>query len=135
MRSDYWFVSDREGFTRKGYVVDEAVLARVRSVLTTITRGIEQGIFPSRPEDTSGSGFTGYIACRYCDPDGLGVTELRRNWEQLRDHPDVALYADLAEPRLGPEDLSPAPDESPVSGAIAGTPAPGTARTPSGGPR
>jgi ATP-dependent helicase/nuclease subunit B len=113
VRSDYWFVSDREGFERKGYVVDEAVLARVRSVLTTITRGIEQGIFPSRPEDTGG----GYVSCRYCDPDGMGVTELRRDWERLRDHPDVALYADLAEPRSEPDDPPPVPDDPSASGS------------------
>jgi ATP-dependent helicase/nuclease subunit B len=128
VRSDYWFVSDREGFARKGYVVDDAVLARVRSVLTTITRGIERGIFPARPEDTGG----GYVRCQYCDPDGMGVTELRRDWEHLREHPDVALYADLAEPRLG-DDEPAGTDDAPLPGSAAVPPAPRDPSAPSGG--
>jgi ATP-dependent helicase/nuclease subunit B len=93
-RADYWFVSDREGFARLGYSVDGAVLDRVTGVLATIAEGIERGVFPSRPDDAGGF----YVSCRYCDPDGMGVTELRRDWEHMRDDPAVVAYAALAEP-------------------------------------
>jgi ATP-dependent helicase/nuclease subunit B len=94
VEAHYWFVSDREGFKRIGYAVDDQVLARVGEHLTTIVDGIERGVFPSRP-DASG---TPWVTCPYCDPDGLGVAELRRDWERKRHDPAVAAYAEMAEP-------------------------------------
>ncbi|MGH9135411.1 MAG: PD-(D/E)XK nuclease family protein, partial [Acidimicrobiales bacterium] len=102
VRADYWFVTDREGFARKGYLVDDQVLGRLSTTLSTIARGIEQGVFPARPDDTG----MARVTCRYCDPDGLGVTDLRRDWERKRDDPLVAAYAQLAEPRPGTGDAS-----------------------------
>jgi ATP-dependent helicase/nuclease subunit B len=94
VRAHYWFVSDREGFRRIGYAVDEPVLAHVGETLTTIVDGIERGAFPPRP-DASG---TPWVRCPYCDPDGLGVADLRRDWDRKRHHPAIAAYAELAEP-------------------------------------
>jgi ATP-dependent helicase/nuclease subunit B len=90
----YWFISEREGFRRIGYAVDDQVLAHVGSTLATIIDGIERGAFPARP-DASGSP---WVTCPYCDPDGLGVADLRRDWERKRSHPAIAAYADMAEP-------------------------------------
>ncbi len=90
----YWFISDREGFRRIGYAVDDQVLARVGTTLGTIVDGIERGAFPARP-DPSG---TPWVTCPYCDPDGLGVAGLRRDWERKRNHPAIAAYAEMAEP-------------------------------------
>ena len=39
-----------------------------------------------------------WIECDSCDPDGLGVTELRTRWDRKRRDPAFAPYADLAEP-------------------------------------
>jgi len=102
VQADYWFVSDRQGFGRRGYVVDGDVLGRVSTTLATIVAGIEAGLFPSRPED---SGF-GWVSCEYCDPDGLGVSELRRDWERKRHDPLVVPYASLAEPLTDPPEPS-----------------------------
>jgi ATP-dependent helicase/nuclease subunit B len=96
VRSEYWFVSDRGRFSRQGYDVDDAVLAKVTSTLGTIVEGIEHGVFPHHPDDTY---FSLYVSCQYCDPDGLGVADLRREWERKRDDPALAVYAQLAEPR------------------------------------
>jgi ATP-dependent helicase/nuclease subunit B len=94
VRAHYWFISEREGFRRIGYAVDDEVLARVGVTLATIVDGIERGAFPARP-DASG---TPWVTCPYCDPDGLGVADLRRDWERKRNHPAIAAYAELAEP-------------------------------------
>jgi RecB family exonuclease len=94
VRSEYWFVSERGGFVRKGYEVDDQVLARVTTTLGTIVDGIERGVFPARPVESYGP----FVTCAYCDPDGLGVADLRRDWERKRDDPAVAAYARLAEP-------------------------------------
>jgi ATP-dependent helicase/nuclease subunit B len=96
VRSEYWFVSDRVGFTRQGYDVDDDVLAKVTATLDTIVAGIERGVFPHHPDDAY---YSPFVTCPYCDPDGLGVADLRRQWERKRDDPVLALYADLAEPR------------------------------------
>jgi RecB family exonuclease len=92
--AEYWFVSDRGGFVRRGYAVDAAVLARVTTTLGTIVDGIERGVFPAHPIESFGP----WVTCAYCDPDGLGVSDLRRDWERKRDDPAVAPYAQLAEP-------------------------------------
>ena len=92
--SEYWFVSERGGFARKGYLVDEAVLAHVTTTLGVIVDGIERGAFPAHPVES----FAPFVICPYCDPDGMGVSDLRRDWERKRDDPAVAPYAELAEP-------------------------------------
>jgi RecB family exonuclease len=93
--SEYWFVSDRGGFARLGYAVDDRVLAHVTTTLGTIVAGIERGAFPAHPIES----FPPYVPCSYCDPDGMGVADLRRAWQAMRDDPEVAPYADLVEPR------------------------------------
>ncbi|HET6775497.1 MAG TPA: PD-(D/E)XK nuclease family protein [Acidimicrobiales bacterium] len=93
--SEYWFVSDRGGFSRLGYSVDDKVLAQVTTTLGTIVAGIERGAFPAHPIES----FPPYIPCPYCDPDGMGVAELRRGWQAMRDDPGVVAYAELVEPR------------------------------------
>jgi ATP-dependent helicase/nuclease subunit B len=93
--SEYWFVSDRGGFARLGYAVDDGVLAQVTTTLGTIVAGIERGAFPAHPIES----FPPYVPCSYCDPDGMGVAELRRAWQAMRDDPEITRYADLVEPR------------------------------------
>ena len=97
--AEYWFVSDRAGFARVGYPVDDDVLARVTRTIGTVVTGIERGVFPHHPVET----WLRSMACAYCDPDGMGVADLRRAWERKRDDPAVALYAELAEPRTDEE--------------------------------
>ncbi len=69
------------------------MLDRVRTTLATIVDGIEQGSFPAHPDDQ----FRPFVVCPWCDPDGLGVAELRRGWERKRTDPAIAPYAALAE--------------------------------------
>jgi len=92
--AEYWFVNDRPPLLPRGYAVTDAVLAHVGTTLATIVDGIEHGVFPARPTASSSDP---YVRCRYCDPDGLGVTDRRREWERKRDDPALAAYAQLAE--------------------------------------
>lgn len=94
VRAEYWFVSSGEAVNRIGYPVTDDVLARVGASLGAIVTGIEAGVFPSHPLDNSTSPF----ACPFCDPDGLGLVELRRQWDHKRADPAFAIYADFAEP-------------------------------------
>ncbi len=94
VRAEYWFVSERGAFNRRGYPVDDAVVERVTATLDTIVTGIERGAFPAHPVES----FMAWGRCPWCDPDGLGVADLRRAWERKRHHPSVRPYAELAEP-------------------------------------
>jgi len=60
-----------------------------------MVNGIESGVFPNHPMAASTSR---RVECEYCDPDALGVIELRRQWDRKRQDLTLALYADLAEP-------------------------------------
>jgi ATP-dependent helicase/nuclease subunit B len=60
-----------------------------------IVSGIEAGVFASHPTAISTAIF---VQCQACDPDGLGVIELRRAWERKRLDPALIPYAEVAEP-------------------------------------
>ncbi len=110
MKADYWFVSPRGGYKRHGYEITDEVLDRVGASLATIVDGIEAGTFASRPTVVSSSPF---VECDACDPDVLGVTELRRMWERKRSDAALARYADFAEPS---EPVEPIDALAPVDG-------------------
>jgi RecB family exonuclease len=97
--AEYWFVSRKGRFEHYGYPVTVEVLERVGRTLGAMVAGIEAGIFPAHPTATSTTPrWIGGHNCAACDPDGLGVTELRRAFERKRADPALAPYADLAEP-------------------------------------
>jgi hypothetical protein len=100
VRAEYWFVSKRGGFATEGYDVTPDVLEKVGVTLGTIVSGIESGVFASHPTAMSTAVFT---ECLACDPDELGITELRRAWERKRSDPALAAYAQFAEPLFDPE--------------------------------
>jgi RecB family exonuclease len=102
VRAEYWFVSAAGGFKPIGYEVTDEILAATTTVLGEIVDGIEGGVFPARP--AAGGSTAIYIDCEFCDPDGLGTIELRKQWERKRHDPALARYAALAEP----DDLEPA---------------------------
>jgi ATP-dependent helicase/nuclease subunit B len=100
VRADYWFVSAGGTFERRGYPVTPDVLARVGATVQTMVDGIEAGVFPSFPTALSTSPWT---ECPYCDPDNMGVTELRRLYEHKRSDPAMDAFVHFADPL---EDLS-----------------------------
>ena len=95
VQAEYWFISTAGDFRRIGYRVTDEVVARVGETLATIVAGVEAGVFASHP--TTGAS-SQRVECAACDPDGLGVAELRRAWERKRSDPALAPYAELAEP-------------------------------------
>ena len=89
----YWFVRDTPRFI--DLTLDAELEHRYATALQTLVRSIATGLFPAKPPAAPSYG---YIQCPYCDPDGMGVSDLRRDWERKRHDPAVAPYADLAEP-------------------------------------
>lgn len=99
VRSAYWFISARGGFRRVGYPVTAEVLAHVSATVGQVVANIEAGVFPHYPAARSSSSF---VECPYCDPDGLGVADLRRQLEKKRGSPALQRFLDLVEPVGGP---------------------------------
>ncbi len=94
--SEYWFTSARGDFQRIGYPVTADVLERVGQTVGQMVDGIEAGVFPPFPDAANG-----IVTCPYCDPDGLGVADLRRQLERKRGDSALASFLALAE---GPAD-------------------------------
>ena len=115
VRAGYWFVSARGGFGRVGYSVTPEVLARVGRSLGKIVTGIERGVFPQHPTGTSTSP---WVECPYCDPDGLGVVELRRHFERKRVDPAMLPFVQLL-PTLSVSDIDPNLDPGVTGPAVA----------------
>ncbi len=93
--AEYWFVSAKGKFERVGYPVTTDVLDKVGATIGSMVAGIEAGVFPHYP---TASSTTPFIVCPSCDPDGLGVTDLRRAFEAKSSDPAMAVFVDLAEP-------------------------------------
>jgi RecB family exonuclease len=90
--AEYWFVTSKWRFRRIGYRVDDDVLARVREALGAVDELIGSGVFPAVPTPEV---FLPYVECPFCDPDGLGPGERRREWERKRSAPGLEAFREL----------------------------------------
>ena len=95
VHATYWFITTKGGFECVGYDVTPAILDDVRGAVTVIVDGIAGGLFPARPNPTPSYL---YIDCPYCDPDGLGTADRRREWERKCSDPALGPYVNLCEP-------------------------------------
>jgi ATP-dependent helicase/nuclease subunit B len=91
----YWFVGEDQGYERRGYDVDDTVLAGFQEALSVILDGISSGLFPARPgkamRDT-------YENCNLCPYDRVCPGNRSRLWERKRSAPDLKRYLEMAEP-------------------------------------
>jgi hypothetical protein len=95
VRAEYWFVSSRGRFERLGYSVTPTVLAHIGETLQSMVNGIEAGVFPHYPTASSTSP---RVECPYCDPDGMGVAELRRQYEHKQADDAMDAFVSFAHP-------------------------------------
>lgn len=100
VRAEYWFTSAKGRFERVGYWVSAEVLEKVGRTVGQMVAGIEHGVFPNHP---TAAATALWVECPYCDPDGLGVVDIRRRIERKKGDPALAFFLDLAEP-LPPTD-------------------------------
>jgi RecB family exonuclease len=88
----YWFVTARGEFRWIGYRVTDDVLARAGDAVGTVASYITAGAFPGLPRPDVWKPF---VECQFCDPDGLGTGDRRREWERKRESPELAAIAEL----------------------------------------
>lgn len=104
VRAEYWFVTRKGEFKRVGYEITDSVLEETVNTLAAIVEGIESGLFPAHPEAGTSTRPSRWVSCNTCDPDGLGIVELRQHWERKRSDPAMERYAQLVEPLLEADD-------------------------------
>lgn len=92
VRADYWFVTRRGDFKPIGYEVTDDVVDHFSTTVGAVVDGIEAGVFPNFPKDTS---TTPWVTCPYCDPDGLGVADLQRQLQRKAGDPALAGFLAL----------------------------------------
>ena len=105
MRAAYWFTTAKGGFKRIGYRVTADVLERVGATVSRMSDGDRGRRVPALPDRDEHE--HPFVQCPYCDPDALGVVDLRRQIERKKGDPAVAAFFDLAEgeAELRAEDL------------------------------
>jgi hypothetical protein len=102
VQADYWFVTPRGQFKLVGREITPEVVDAVGSSIGLIVEGIEAGVFVPRPAPP---GYRFRIPCDFCEPDGLGTTELWRQWLRKIDDPALSGYLELiADPE--PEEVA-----------------------------
>ena len=63
--------------------------------MQVLVTGIRGGLFPARPPVQDNPA---YVACHFCDPDGIGTGNARARWLQKKTDPRLAELVALIEP-------------------------------------
>jgi ATP-dependent helicase/nuclease subunit B len=95
VRAECWFISTKGAFERIGYSVTPDVITRVGETVGMIVAGIEAGVFPPHPTTISCSQ---RVECVFCDPDALGMADLRRQFDRKQEDPALAPFLNLVHP-------------------------------------
>lgn len=98
VRAEYWFTSDRGGWGRIGYVVDDHVVRRLAVAAGRAVTMWESGLFtplPTSPDDGKP-----WVDCAVCDPDGLGTADVHRRWTRLARRPELRELVRVHDPEL-----------------------------------
>ncbi|MBE3076384.1 MAG: PD-(D/E)XK nuclease family protein [Actinobacteria bacterium] len=94
----YWFVRKDRG-KRVQVPLTDVVEQTYAETVGLIARSMADGVFPARaPAEPDFR----WVACRYCNPDGLGHADVRRRWETMRLAPELRHYTALVEPEALP---------------------------------
>ena len=88
VRSEYSMFSKAK-YRRIGYEFTDEVWDAAAAALAETIEGIEAGWFPQHPERP---GFQLFVACRYCDPDGLGTADAFAAWSRKRHDERIARW-------------------------------------------
>lgn len=95
VEAEYAFF-DREEYLRVRMLFDQDTERCVAEALALVVDGIESGFFPLRPEPPA---WRRWVACEFCEPDGLGTATRWEQWERKRHDPRLARwFADPDDP-------------------------------------
>jgi hypothetical protein len=106
VEASYWFV--RRGGKRIPVPLTPEVEARYVDTLDVIVSSIAAGYFPPKAPEIPD--FL-WVQCPYCNPDGLGHSEVRARWDRKRHDPVLERLVRLIDP-TALESAEPAESES-----------------------
>jgi RecB family exonuclease len=118
VEASYWFV--RRGGKRIPVPLTPEVEARYVDTLDVIVSSIAAGFFPPKAPEVPD--FL-WVQCPYCNPDGLGHSEVRARWDRKRHDPTLERLVRLIDPTAleSTDPASPTPASSaPASPASEG---------------
>ncbi|MET7283798.1 PD-(D/E)XK nuclease family protein [Kribbella sp. NPDC005582] len=95
VEASYWFV--RRGGKRIPVPLTPEVEARYVETLDVIVSSIAAGLFPPKAPEIPD--FL-WVQCPYCNPDGLGHSEVRARWERKRHDPTLERLVRLIDPMV-----------------------------------
>lgn len=93
VEASYWFV--RRGGKRIPVPLTPEVEARYVDTLDVIVSSIAAGFFPPKAPEVPD--FL-WVQCLYCNPDGLGHSEVRARWDRKRHDPTLERLVRLIDP-------------------------------------
>jgi RecB family exonuclease len=93
VEASYWFV--RKGGRRIPVPLSAEVADRYVDTLDVIVSSIAGGHFPAKAPEVPD--FL-WVQCPYCNPDGLGHSEVRTRWERKRNDPGLERLVRLIDP-------------------------------------
>ncbi|HEY0475024.1 MAG TPA: PD-(D/E)XK nuclease family protein [Kribbella sp.] len=93
VEASYWFV--RKGGRRIPVPLTAEVADRYVDTLDVIVSSIAAGHFPAKAPEVPD--FL-WVQCHYCNPDGLGHSEVRTRWERKRNDPGLERLVRLIDP-------------------------------------
>jgi len=89
----YWFVLRERG--RVELPLTSAVQSAYAATVGSLVTAMAAGVFPPRAPEKADFRWT---TCVYCNPDGLGHSDVRRRWEAKRLAPELRDYVSVVEP-------------------------------------
>nr|WP_202886773.1 PD-(D/E)XK nuclease family protein [Kribbella sandramycini] len=95
VEASYWFV--RRGGKRIPVPLTAEVEARYVETLDVIVSSIAGGLFPPKAPEIPD--FL-WVQCPYCNPDGIGHSEVRARWERKRHDPTLERLVRLIDPAV-----------------------------------
>jgi len=93
VEASYWFV--RRGGKRIPVPLTPEVEARYVETLDVIVSSIAAGLFPPKAPEVPD--FL-WVQCPYCNPDGIGHSEVRARWDRKRHDPTLSRLVRLIDP-------------------------------------
>lgn len=90
----YWYTSDSGEFKMSGYALTEPRRQRFVSTLTSITEGIEAGVFPMYSGEYNDF-FRGHDNCRHCDFDDICPRDRHNQSDRKLNDPASEVFVQL----------------------------------------
>jgi hypothetical protein len=94
VEASYWFVRKDRGKRIPVHLTPQ-VEQRYADTLDVIVSSIAAGLFPAKAPEIADFA---WVQCPYCNPDGIGHSDVRARWDRKRHAPELARLVGLVEP-------------------------------------